>query len=113
MKLRKKILLIQPEPRVRHLVHQALGPASSYSIREEHDGASALHSVRWFRPDLIMVDCNGRAPDAEMTARKWRSQEECQQTPLVCISDTVPEYGFFSAGVVSGYSFLAGPFGFD
>ena len=62
---RKKILLIEREARVRHVVRHALESVGAYFILEEHDAASARHALRWFRPDLIVLDLNSGPGDAE------------------------------------------------
>ncbi|MDQ2867532.1 MAG: hypothetical protein M3R59_03830 [Verrucomicrobiota bacterium] len=105
----KKILLIDREPRVTRLVRQALESVGKYIIREEHDTAFAVHAAKWFHPDLIMVDLNVRASDGEIVASCLRDDSELHNTPLLCLSNFVAERGFLSAGILSGYSFLASP----
>lgn len=109
MKVLKKILLIDHEPHVTGLVREALESVGKYSIREEHDTAFAVHVARWFRPDLIMVDLNLASTDGEIVAQQLKSDRELRNTPLLCLSNFVSEREFLSAGVLSGYSFLASP----
>ena len=109
MKVRKKILIIDHEPRVTGLVREALETVGRYSIREEHDTAFAVHAARWFGPDLIMVDLTMAGTDGELVAQKLQSDCELSQTPLLCLSKFVSGPEFLSAGILSGYSFLASP----
>jgi len=109
VKVRKKILIIDREPRVTGLVREALESVGRYSIREEHDTAFALHAARWFRPDLIMVDLTIAATDGEIIALQLQNDGELRGTPLLCLSKFVSEPEFLSAGILSGYSFLASP----
>jgi two-component system, OmpR family, response regulator len=109
LKVRKKILLIDHEPHVTRLVRQALESVGKYSIREEHDTAFAVRAARWFQPDLIMVDLNVASSDGKIVADQLQADRDLCETPLLCLSDFVAERGFLSAGMLSGYSFLAAP----
>jgi DNA-binding response OmpR family regulator len=109
VKVLKKILLIDHEPRVTGLVRQALERAGKYSIREEHDTAFAVHAARWFRPDLIVVDMTTTATDGDIIAQQLQNDLELSATPLLCLSRFVSDREFHSAGILSGYSFLASP----
>jgi len=109
VKVRKKILIIDREPRVTGPVRETLESVGRYSIREEHDAAFALHAARWFRPDLIMVDLTIAAIDGELVAQQLQSDRELRDTPLLCLSQFVSGPEFLSAGILSGYSFLASP----
>lgn len=109
MKLVKKILLVDHEPSVTKLVRQTLERAGRYIIREEHDGAFALHSARWFQPDLILVDLNKTSANGESLARQLENDFALRDIPLLCLSDFISDRGFQSAGVLNGYTFLASP----
>jgi CheY-like chemotaxis protein len=109
VKVRKKILIIDREPRVTGPVRQALESVGRYSIREEHDATFAVHVARWFQPDLIMVDLTMSATDGELVAQQLQSDRELSDTPLLCLSKFVSGPEFLSAGILSGYSFLASP----
>jgi hypothetical protein len=50
VKVRKKILIVDREPRVTGPVREALESVGRYSIREEHDTAFALHLRVGFDP---------------------------------------------------------------
>ncbi len=109
VKVLKKILLIDREPRVTQIVRQALEGARRYSIREEHDTAFALRAAHWFQPDLIMADLQTASSEGEVLALQLQNDFALRDTPLLCLSDFVSERGFLSAGILSGYSFLATP----
>jgi DNA-binding response OmpR family regulator len=109
VKVLKKILLIDHEPRVSHMVREALETVGKYWIREEHDTAFAIRAARWFQPDLIMVDLTIAATDGEIIAQQLQKDRDLCDTPLLCLSNFVAEREFLSAGILSGYSFLAVP----
>jgi two-component system OmpR family response regulator len=105
----KKIMLIDHEPHVTRLARQALESAGKYSIREEHDIGFAVRAARWFRPDLIMVDLHVASSAGQIVAEQLQADRELCHTPLLCLSNFVAEREFLSAGMLSGYSFLAAP----
>lgn len=113
MKVLKKILLVEREPRVAHSVRHALSQVGKYSIREEHDAAFAIHIAHWFRPDLIVIDVTGAATDGQIIARHLQQDRDLCHVPLLCLSNFVSKRQFVSAGILNGYSFLAMPMKID
>jgi CheY-like chemotaxis protein len=109
MKILKKILLIDREPAVTRLIKGALEKTGHYSIKEEHDAEFALHSARWFQPDLILVDGVAATSDRDMLARHVQADKELRDTPVVCLSSLRSESQMLSGGILSGYSFFASP----
>ena len=109
MKVLKKILLIDHDPRVTRIVRRALSTTGKYSIREEHDVAFAIHAARWFRPDLVMINLTASATDGKIIAQQLQNDGGLGDVPLVCLSNFVLERQFLSAGMLRGYSFLAAP----
>lgn len=109
----KKILLIDKEPGVTRLVRRALEKTGKYWIKEEHDSEFALHSARWFQPDLILVDTTTASADREVLAKQLQTDSNLQETPMVCLSSLKPESEMISGGILSGYSFFAAPVKID
>src|SRR3954466_8001952 len=87
----KKILLVDREPGVTRLIRRALEKTGKYWIKEEHDSQFALHSAKWFQPDLILFDTMTESPDREMLARQMQTDTALRATPLVCLSSLKPE----------------------
>jgi DNA-binding response OmpR family regulator len=52
-----KILLVEDDPAVRHLVHRFL-VKQSYQVESTEDGQSALAIFEQFAPDLVILDIN-------------------------------------------------------
>ena len=105
----KKILLIDHEPRITRLVRQVLESTGHYLIKEEHDDRFAIRCARWFHPDLIMVDMTMTGHNGEIVAKQLESDSVLKGTPLICLSTFVSEREVLSAGILSGYLFLASP----
>src|SRR5438874_13035047 len=99
VKVLKRILLIDHEPRVTRTVRKALESVGKYSIREEHDAAFAVHAAPWIRPDLIMVDLTTAASDGEIIAHLLQQDRDLCHVPLLCLSNIVSERQFMSAGI--------------
>ena len=113
MKVLKKVLLIDHDTRVTHIVRHALEGSGKYSIREEHDAAFAVHAARWFHPDLVMINLATSATDIKIIANQLQKDGGLGDVPLVCVSNFVLERQFLSAGILRGYSFLAAPVKID
>ena len=113
MKILKKILLIDHEPVVTRAIKQALEKTGRYSIKEEHDTNFAMHSARWFQPDLILVDSAAASVDRDILARQVQSDNSLRDTPVVCLSALRSESQMMSGGILSGYSFFAAPIRLD
>lgn len=113
VKTRKKILLIDHEPRLTSAVRRALENTNRFSIHEEHDTAFALQVARWFHPDLIVMDQAAASHDGETLAQQLEQDGELRATPLLCLSNCVSEGELRFAGTLSGYAFLAAPVGLD
>src|SRR3954462_2764765 len=109
----KKILLVDREPGVTRIIRRALEKTGKYWIKEEHDSAFALHSAKWFQPDLILMDSTNTSPDREMFKREIQTDASLRETPVVSLNSLKPESQMISGGILSGYSFFAAPVGID
>jgi len=109
IKFPKKILLIDHERGVTQLVRRALERAGKYLIREEHDERLALHAARCFQPDLILLDTKTLGADRKNLELEIQSDRSLRHTPILCLSSVKSESQMVSGGILSGYSFFAGP----
>ena len=106
----KKILLVDYEPRVTALVKKALEDTGRYQIKEEHDSRQAVNAAKWFQPDLILFDVNPSSPRGTKAAKEIQTDPSFRDTPVVFLSvNAASETSVVSAGILSGYSFLANP----
>lgn len=110
MTFRKKILLVDHEPRGTSLVRRALERTERYSIKEEPDSRRALKTARFFHPDLILFDIDMSHPRAAYATQELQADSNLAETPVVFLSvKDVEEGGTVSGGILSGYRFLANP----
>ncbi len=113
MSIPKKILLVDREKGVTRIIRRALERTGKYWIKEEHDSQFALHSARWFQPDLILLDTQTASSDREKLTREIQTDSTLRETPMVCLSSLKPESQIMSGGILSGYSFFAAPVKID
>jgi DNA-binding response OmpR family regulator len=109
----KRVLLIDREPGVTRIVRQALEKAGKYLVREEHDNHFSIEAARLFEPDLILLDTPANSLDGQTLERQIQTDALLGETPLVHLSSLKSENEIMSGGILSGYSFFAGPVGID
>lgn len=105
----RKILLVDYAPRVATLVRDALAATGKYVVKEERDCRCALSTARFFQPDLILFDIAMSRPQANKVAREMQEDSLLKDTPVVFLSVNPGCDGVASAGILSGYSFMANP----
>jgi len=107
----KKILLVDYEPRVTAIVRRALEATGKYIVKEEHDSRVALTSAKFFQPDLVLFDLIMARPQGRDLARELQADPSFKGTPVafVSVNTASAEGSVMSAGILSGYSFLANP----
>ncbi|CAN5611746.1 N/A [soil metagenome] len=105
----KKILLLDQQPTLSAALRVALESSGHYLIKEEHDSRLAMNAARWFQPDLILCDPAMEGVNAGFV-RELQKATVCKDTPVVFVTrDGSGKGAVVSGGVLSGYSFLAGP----
>ena len=106
----KRILLVDHEPRVTRLIRRALEGTGKYVIKSENDYRVALHSARWFRPDVIFVDILASgAAHGDQVAEQFHADALLKDTPIVFVSGADADDEVASRGTFGGYSFVANP----
>ncbi len=111
MRLPRKVLLVDHDPEVTRVIATALGASGAYTIRAEHDDRRALHALRWFQPDVVLLDSSA-AHTAALT-RALQADPFLQHAPIICLSGLLGNTGFLSSGVLDGFSFNVTPVALD
>ena len=83
MKLLKKILLVDHEPRITALVRRALEETGKYLVKVEQDARLALHAAPWFLPDLVLLDAEKAESEGEDVNRQLKSDPALKDTPFL------------------------------
>jgi DNA-binding response OmpR family regulator len=108
MKLLKKILLVDHEPRMTALVRRALESTGRYLVKVEQDSRLALHAAPWFLPDLVLLDAAQAESEGEDVNRRLKSDPALKDTPFLFLSgQSAPEKKVLTGGFLNGYRFLA------
>jgi CheY-like chemotaxis protein len=108
----KKVLLIDREPGITRVVKQALESAGKYLVKEQREKFS-MDSARAFEPDLILFDMPLKSITG-LTLERWiQTDRILRKAPFVHLSSLKSETQIMSGGILSGYSFFAGPIGID
>lgn len=110
MYFRRRILLIDDEPRLTAMVRQALEATGRYVIKEENRSLRALHAARHFQPDLILLDVLMPDLDGREVAQQIQSDPALQDVPIVFVSSLAANGEIGSIGFLGGYTFIAKPF---
>ncbi|HET9418652.1 MAG TPA: hypothetical protein VFO30_04870 [Chthoniobacterales bacterium] len=108
----KKVLLIDREPGITRVVRQALETAGKCLVNEQRDKFS-MDAARAFEPDLILFDMPANSITGQTLERWIQTDTILRDTPLVHLSSLKSETQIMSGGILSGYSFFAGPIGID
>jgi PleD family two-component response regulator len=109
----KKVLLIDREPGITRVVRQALEKAGKYLVREQRDSQFSMNAARSFEPDLILLDMPANSIAGQTLERWLQTDALLRDTPLVHLNSLKSENQVMSGGILSGYSFFAGPVGID
>lgn len=80
----KKILIVDDEEDIRHLVRQML--YKEYDIVEAVDGVEAFAKAIAEKPDLILMDIMMPNQDGYKTCTRIKSDEETRHIPVVMLT---------------------------
>ena len=106
----KKILLVDHESALTELVRRALESTGKFLVKVERDEYLALHASHWFLPDLILLDGANAESGISATSRYFTANPELQDTPVLFLNGSaLSEKRVATSGVISGYTFRAGP----
>ena len=103
---KKRILLVDDEPRVTRLLRMHLEKTGAYEVKEVNKGSMALAAARQFKPDLILLDVVMPDMDGGEVASQIAEDPGLKNTPIVFLTATVDKS---EEGVIAGYPFLAKP----
>jgi CheY-like chemotaxis protein len=109
MKEIRRILIVDDDSDVTHLVKVLLERTGHYRVVEENDATEAHQSARNFRPDLILLDIAMPETDGGEVAARIESDRELQNTPIIFLTALVTRAEAKSGLNIQGHPFLAKP----
>ena len=113
MSPRKRILLIDHEPRLTARVSSALRASGQYLIHEEPYSPQVLQIALRFQPDLILVDAEPGHLEIDRVAGQIHAQGTLHDIPVICLTCLAPKGQIGTVGFLGDYTFVADPFQID
>ncbi len=104
--VKKKILLVDDEPRVTRLLRMHLEKTGAYDVKEVNQGGMALSVARQCLPDFILLDVVLPDMDGGEVAANMAADERLKNIPIVFLTATVAKQ---EEGIIAGYPFIAKP----
>ena len=108
---KKKILVVDDEAGLTHLVKSILEHTGKYEVREANGGVQGLEQARMFRPDLVLLDILMPDMDGSEVAQQLKIDPTLRQVPVVFLTAAVTkdEVASERGGMIGGHPFLAKP----
>jgi CheY-like chemotaxis protein len=105
----RRILIVDNDPNITHLVKVLLERTGHYLVFEENDATKAHQSARNFRPDLILLDIVMPETDGGEVAARIQADPELHNTPIIFLTALVTRAEAKSGLNIQGHPFLAKP----
>ena len=109
MKEKRRVLIVDDDADITHLVKVLLERTGDYLVREENDAAKAYQSARDFRPGVILLDIVMPETDGGEVAARIEADPELQNTPIIFLTALVTRAEAKSGLSIQGHPFLAKP----
>ena len=107
---KKRILIVDDDPKFCRLMEAGLGESGNYKVRTETDGTRAVHTAREFRPALVLLDVVMPGADGGIVAAQLQADKHLKNIPIVFLTGIVSEREVVCAGdLIGGYHFIAKP----
>ena len=107
---KKRILVVDDQPRDTRLLKLFLEQTNHYVVREENDARVALATAEQFEPDLILLDVMMPGVDGGELAARFKASPRLKSVPTVFLTAAVTkEEVNAGGGLVGGATFLAKP----
>ncbi len=85
-----KILVVDDDPQIVRLIRSYLEQAG-YKVESASDGEAALHAVRVFRPDLLILDLGLPVKDGLDVTRTIRGDAQLAHTPIMMLTARIDD----------------------
>jgi two-component system OmpR family response regulator len=107
---KKRILVVDDQPRNTRLMKLYLEQTNDYVVREENDANAALATAEVFQPHLILLDVMMPDLDGGELAISFRKNPKLKAVPIVFLTAAITkEEVKANGGQLGGYPFLAKP----
>jgi CheY-like chemotaxis protein len=111
--IKKRILVVDDEPKITRWLRINLEQTGEYDVREENQGSNAVTAALEFRPDLILLDVLMPGVDGGELASQFQASPKFRNVPIIFLTAAVTRQEVNShGGYVGGLPFLAKPVDF-
>ena len=108
--IKKRILVVDDEPKITRWLRLNLEQTGEYVVREENRGSHALDAALEFHPDAILLDVLMPDVDGGEVAGQFKASPRFRGVPIVFLTAAVTREEVRSHdGCVGGDIFLAKP----
>ncbi len=109
--VRKRLLVVEDEEKIRHLLKDALEP--DYEVTLARDGREGLALAREARPDLILLDLHLPRIDGYNVLRALKMSVETIEIPVIVVSAVSAADSLLQANVLGACEYLIKPLELD
>jgi CheY-like chemotaxis protein len=105
----RRILIVDNDPNVTHLVKILLERSGPYQVLEENDATEVQQTARSFKPDLILLDVLMPGLDGGEVAEQIQADRELHNTPILFQTALVTTAEAKSGLHIQGHPVVAKP----
>lgn len=107
---KRKILIIDDEEKFTKYVKLNLESTGNYEVMVASNGLNGLEAAGKFKPDLILLDIMMPDMDGTEVFERLKSQESCENIPVVFLTAIVTKREVVAKGSnIGGHPFIAKP----
>jgi CheY-like chemotaxis protein len=107
---KKRILVVDDQPRNTKLMKLYLEQTNDYVVREENNANAAVATAEEFQPHLILLDVMMPNLDGGELAISFKANPKLKDVPIVFLTAAITKgEAKASGGQIGGYPFLAKP----
>ncbi len=108
--VKKRILVVDDEPKITRLIRLNLEQTGEYEVREENHPTHAFTAIREFRPDLVLLDVLMPGVDGGQLASELQENPKFREIPIIFLTAAITREEVNShGGYIGGLPFLAKP----
>lgn len=108
--MRKRILIVDDEKGFTEMVKLNLEATGYYEVVIENKSAKAVHTIRQWVPDLVLLDVIMPEFEGPDVLNEIRSHADIRNIPVIFLTATVtPDEVREQSGKIGGHVFLAKP----
>ena len=104
--VKSKILVVDDDPKLSHLLATILARAGGYDVCEENRSFAALATARVYRPDVILLDVDMPGKDGGDVFRDLAEDTTLANVPVVFVTSFISPR---EAGMRNGCRYLSKP----